>query len=216
MNKKDTILLAALKLFSRNGFKDTSIAELSRLTGAAEGTIFHHFRNKEDIFLHILDDARQTISDEFNRFSRQKVFISGLDMVIQGVSFYLELAAGMEDQFLIIQRHYPYKLAETNPDCRKNLEAVYNCVLAFFETAVKRGQKDGSIREISPRKAALLLYSLVDGVVRFNTYHLYHGGALYEDLMDVCERMLSHTSDTAVELTRQWHERRFSGGIERK
>jgi AcrR family transcriptional regulator len=43
MTKKDDILEAANLLFARKGFKDTSMAEVSKLTGAAEGTIFYHF-----------------------------------------------------------------------------------------------------------------------------------------------------------------------------
>ncbi|MBW1827343.1 MAG: TetR family transcriptional regulator [Deltaproteobacteria bacterium] len=45
MSKRNAILAAAASLFFTNGFKGTSMAELSRITGAAGGTIFHHFRN---------------------------------------------------------------------------------------------------------------------------------------------------------------------------
>ncbi|MDP3283135.1 MAG: helix-turn-helix domain-containing protein, partial [Desulfobacterales bacterium] len=66
MSKKETILKAAARLFSEKGFKYTSMAELSKVTGAAEGTIFYHFKNKEDLFLSILERIRETVSTEIN------------------------------------------------------------------------------------------------------------------------------------------------------
>ena len=48
--KKNAILLAATELFSEKGYDGASISELSRMTGAAGGTIFHHFENKEALF----------------------------------------------------------------------------------------------------------------------------------------------------------------------
>lgn len=44
--KKAAILEAATILFANKGFADTSMQELSSMTGAAEGTIFYHFKTK--------------------------------------------------------------------------------------------------------------------------------------------------------------------------
>ena len=65
MSKKDSILTAAARLFAEKGFKETTVAELSKMTGAAEGTIFHHFKSKEDIFMSILQEMKYGIIQEF-------------------------------------------------------------------------------------------------------------------------------------------------------
>ncbi|MFZ3046084.1 MAG: helix-turn-helix domain-containing protein, partial [Desulfatirhabdiaceae bacterium] len=126
MKKKQSILQAATYLFSRKGYKDTSMAELSRMTGAAEGTIFYHFKNKQEIFLSILRDLKADILPEFERYKGEKSFKNGLDMVEETVSFYLYMAGLKEDLFSILHQRYPYELAETNPECREILEAIYN------------------------------------------------------------------------------------------
>ena len=69
---------------------------------------------------------------------------------------------------------------------------IYNCVVDIFEQAIRRGQKDGSIGELSSRKMALLLFSMVDGLVRFKTYNLYDPGGLYHELIAACRRMLAN------------------------
>lgn len=192
MKKKQAILQTATRLFSEKGFKDTSMSELSRITGAAEGTIFYHFKNKEELFLSILEKVRADITEEFGRFVSEREFESGLDMMEGIISFYIYLAGTMEDPFLLLHRHYPYELAEVNSVCREHLEAIFNCLADIFEAAVLLGQRDGSIGEMPARKTALIVLTMVDGLVRFKTYNLYDAGALYNELIEACRRMLQN------------------------
>lgn len=190
MSKKEDILKTALQLFAEKGFKDTSMSELSQATGAAEGTIFYHFKSKEDIFLAILENARKEITGEFEQYFGEQQFTNGLEMMEGVISFSLYLATKMDEPFLLLHRHYPYQLAETNQVCREHLVAIYNCLVDLFEQAIVRGQEDGSIRNMPARKTAILIFTMVDGLVRFKNNNLYDATALYEDLIESCKRML--------------------------
>ena len=53
------------------------------------------------------------------------------------------------------------------------------------------GQKDGSIGKMPPRKTALIIFSMVDGVVRFKTYNLYDASALFNDIIVSCRKILT-------------------------
>ncbi len=192
MSKRNAILTAATRLFSRKGFKGTSMAELSRVTGAAGGTIFHHFKNKEDLFLSSLQSVKDTILTQFEQHVKKSRYHNGMEMVEDVIRFYLNFAKVEEDQFLLIHRHYPYRIAENNPACRAHLEAVYNCLLDIFEEGIAMGIKDGSLSTSSPRNTAMVLFAMVDGVVRMNTYNLYHAGSLYNSLMDSCRKILGN------------------------
>ena len=190
MSKKNAILLAATELFSQKGYEGASMAELSRMTGAAGGTIFHHFKNKEELFLNILEEFKEAILSAFDRYLQAGNFRSGLELVEGAVSFYLQLAGQMQSQFLLLHRHFPYKIAESNPICRDYLESIYDGLLDIFENGIVRGQQDGSIDLVPARQSAMILFSMVDGIARFNTYQLYDAGALYSDLMAACRKML--------------------------
>ncbi|MDD9305164.1 MAG: TetR/AcrR family transcriptional regulator [Desulfobacter sp.] len=191
MSKRNAILAAATRSFSRNGYKETSMSDLSRMTGAAGGTIFHHFKNKEDLFLNILKDVQDTILGAFARHKETMKYDTGLDMVEGVIAFYLHLAGEMEDQFLMLHRHYPYQMAETNALCRSYLESVHNCLLDIFEQAIFVGVKDGTVNTAAPRNTAMIIFALVDGVARFNTYNIYHGASLYQDLILSCRKILN-------------------------
>ncbi|MCP3875972.1 MAG: TetR/AcrR family transcriptional regulator [Desulfobacteraceae bacterium] len=196
MSKRNAILEVATQLFSKNGYKETSMAELSLLTGAARGTIFHHFKNKEDIFLNILKNVQENILSSFQQHKETTAYNNGMEMVEGVTVYYLNLAGVMEDQFLLLHRHYPYQMAETNPICRSYLESVYNCLLDIFEEGISIGIKDGSVKVKSARNTAMVLFAMVDGVVRLNTYSLYHAGSLYNELMASCRSILSSEHGT--------------------
>ncbi len=193
MSKKQAILLNATKLFSQKGYKDTSMAELAKRTGSAGSTIFYHFKTKEELFLSILKNVRETIITDFNRYLKESRFENGLEMVEGAISFYLDCAGRMEDQFRLLHRHYPHELAQANPVCRQHLEAIYECIIDMFEQAIVHGQKDGSIGILSARKTALIIFSMVDGLVRFNTYNLYDAGSLYDEVIESCRKMLKNS-----------------------
>ena len=190
MSKKNAILLAATELFSQKGYAGASITELSRMTGAASGTIFHHYKNKTDLFVNILAEIQQAIIGAFEQYLEDANYENGLKQVEGAVTYYLQLAEEMQNRFLILHRHFPYKIAESNPVCRAYLVSIYDRLLDIFENGIKRGQKDGSIQIDSARQGAMVLFSMVDGIARFNTYRLYDAGALYGEVMVACRKLL--------------------------
>ena len=48
-NKRDQILDAALLLFTQQGLDKTATATIAKQAGVANGTLFHHFGNKESL-----------------------------------------------------------------------------------------------------------------------------------------------------------------------
>lgn len=50
------VLDAALRLFSRQGFRATTVREISEAAGVSTGNVYHHFPDKESIFRSLLDE----------------------------------------------------------------------------------------------------------------------------------------------------------------
>jgi AcrR family transcriptional regulator len=51
---KERILGASIKLFLANGFRGTSVKELTDAVGVAKGTLYWHFSSKDEILDSIL------------------------------------------------------------------------------------------------------------------------------------------------------------------
>ncbi len=194
MRKKKIILHAALRLFSEKGYKDTSMAEVAQKTSVAQGTIFYHYTSKEGLFISILKEFKKTLVEEHDRYFMKQHNRTGLDMIEEVIAFYLNLASKMEDQFLLLHRHYAYELAKINSECRNYLEGIYDYLVDIFERAINKGQSDGSIDPLHGRKYALLIFTMVDGVVRLNTYNLYQADSIYPDLVTACQKILKNVN----------------------
>lgn len=189
-SKRAAILEAATWLFATKGFRETSTTEVARLTGSAEGTIFYHFESKEKLFLEVLEEVRDRIDGAFAEYLSSIDAASGLEVLEGMVAFYLQLAADNEAQFMLLHRHHAYDLAKVNEECRALLEAIYDRIIGAFENAIQRGQEDGTMGQLPVHKTALLVYMMIDGLVRLKHYNLYEAGPLFQDFLAGCRRLV--------------------------
>lgn len=49
MTKKEKIIHAALNLFAKHGYTETSISKIAKEAGVSKGLTYNHFKNKEDL-----------------------------------------------------------------------------------------------------------------------------------------------------------------------
>jgi TetR/AcrR family transcriptional regulator, fatty acid metabolism regulator protein len=99
--KRDRILRAAVKIFSRKGFFNSKVSEIAQAAEVADGTIYLYFRNKDDLLIslfeekmgEVVSDVRRRIVVGGNALEKLRIFIenhmdllereSGLVEVIQ-------------------------------------------------------------------------------------------------------------------------------------
>ncbi len=70
--RKQQILQAATEVFGYNDFQNVGISDIARKANIAEGTIYHYFRNKEDLYFSI--PAR-----------KMEIFCEELDLHLEGI-----------------------------------------------------------------------------------------------------------------------------------
>jgi len=78
------VLDAALALFSTQGYRATSMREIAEKAGVSTGNVYHHFTDKEAIFLELLDVYWRAIEDpEFpvNKALRTGSFPENLEAI---------------------------------------------------------------------------------------------------------------------------------------
>lgn len=52
--RKENVLVIATELFARQGYAETSLAEIARQAGVATRTLYHHFGDKEELFREVI------------------------------------------------------------------------------------------------------------------------------------------------------------------
>lgn len=78
------VLDAALALFSHQGYRATSMRDIAARAGVSTGAVYHHFKDKEAIFLELLDVYWRAIEDPdfpINRALRTGSFPENLEAI---------------------------------------------------------------------------------------------------------------------------------------
>ena len=60
MNTKDKIMLTALELFSKRGYKAVSVNDIAGELSLSKGALYKHYKNKREIFDSILKKMSET------------------------------------------------------------------------------------------------------------------------------------------------------------
>jgi len=64
---KQKILESALKLFSKKGFKETTIKDIAKEVGITEGAIYRHFTSKDEIINELLMNITKELKDKISQ-----------------------------------------------------------------------------------------------------------------------------------------------------
>ncbi len=64
------VLDAALQLFSRQGYRATTVREISEKAGVSTGNVYHHFPDKESIFKSLLEEFWRIMESRRYPFTR--------------------------------------------------------------------------------------------------------------------------------------------------
>ncbi|HYM59877.1 MAG TPA: helix-turn-helix domain-containing protein, partial [Thermoanaerobaculia bacterium] len=70
------LLDAALRLFSKQGYRTTTVRDIAEAAGVSTGNLYHHFEDKEAIFRTLLDEYREITMS--NRFPLMRALNSGV------------------------------------------------------------------------------------------------------------------------------------------
>ena len=119
--KRDRILRAAVKIFSRKGFFNSKVSEIARAAEVADGTIYLYFRNKDDLLISLFEekmgevvaDVRRRIADGGNALEKLKIFIENhLDLLEREAGLVEVLQVELRQSTKFLKDYTPVKFFE--------------------------------------------------------------------------------------------------------
>ncbi|MEQ7217197.1 TetR/AcrR family transcriptional regulator [Vagococcus fluvialis] len=96
MNKKEYIIDYATTLFMEQGYLATSTRQIAKGLGITQPAIYHHFQNKEDIYVQVLQKFTKKIGDNLYNFlnssdSPEIILVNMSEFLIQNHSMNFSL-----------------------------------------------------------------------------------------------------------------------------
>ncbi len=161
--RRQRILDAALVCFARDGFHNTTTADLVRESGVSQGALYLYFAGKDDIILALADDRHQS-----------EAMLSALAQKeqdpVRGLARLIELhGRGLGDPERLAARGVGVQgwgEAIRNPKVKAAVLEGLDSVREAITRLIERGQHTGQIRvDIDPAAFARTLIAVFHGFV---------------------------------------------------
>jgi len=161
--RRQHILDAALRCFSRDGFHATTTADIVRESGVSQGSLYLYFANKDDIVVALADDRHQGEALLNALAGREQDPVRGLAALIELHGEGLVNADRTDIRRLGVQA---WGEALLNPRILATTIEGLTLVRQAIVAIVERGQRTGQIRpEVDADSFARTLIAVFQGYV---------------------------------------------------
>jgi AcrR family transcriptional regulator len=156
--RRGEILAVGLDLFVRKGYAATKTQDISQAAGMSEGLLFHYFETKEKLYEELIKigiSRPQTVLSsikgeplEFFQTTAKEIFR------------YVTINPFIAKMFLLMTQA---QCNDTAPESVKKLLAGLDNITPSAKM-IKKGQKNGSIKEGDPIALAVAFWGAVQGI----------------------------------------------------
>src|SRR3954463_2927235 len=155
--KRESILRAATRVFARNGYFNSKVADIAREAGVADGTVYLYFKSKEEILHSIfdrgVDEALTAARAQIKKISDPREKLRRIALL------HLERLGADRDLAVVFQ----VELRGSTKFMEEFSAAGFAEYLAVIRATSEEGQQAGVFRkELNPKLAAKILFGALD------------------------------------------------------
>lgn len=140
-DKYHRILEAAVKVFAERGFYQSTISQIAKEAGVADGTIYLYFKNKDDILVQFFNYKTKQVFDKFREEVNKAD--NSFDKLRNLIRRHLNEFQNDRNMAVLYQ-------AETHQNSRlveEQIREMSKLYLDIVSEIVEQGQEEGSVRK---------------------------------------------------------------------
>lgn len=177
-NTKRAIFDAAIREFSGNGYNGATMDNIAENAGVAKGTLYYHFKSKEEIFKYIITEGMELITEEVKEAADKER--KDLDKLRAICKVQLSMVYKNKDFFKVVMSQL-WGQEIRHLELRKVIKAYINTIEGYLISAVGQGAiKEGD--------TALMAYAFFGNLCSAAVYELINSDVnvdeVTENLMD--------------------------------
>ncbi len=156
-DKRDLILRAATRVFARNGFFQSQVADVARVAGVAAGTVYLYFKSKDDILVAIFERSMREVIAE------GRAAVSGVSDPAERLRRIAHLHLGRlgRDKHLAVV--FQVELRQSVKFMERFSTTFLQDYLKLIRDAIAEGQHSGAFRhDISATTATKIFFGALD------------------------------------------------------
>ena len=148
--KRQRIINAGYRVFSRNSYKNSPMSEIAAEAGISKSLLFHYFRNKKELYLFLWDKCAETTIDvltQYGCYGQTELFES--------------IERGMRAKMEIIRRYPDMANFSVHAFCEKDAEisaAIQESYHRYFNLKADRNRLNLDPAQFIPGLDISLMY----------------------------------------------------------
>ena len=150
--RRDELLDAAQRLFTRNGLAQTSVADIAAEAGVAKGSVYRYFDSKEALL--------SALKDRFFERMMARVTAVVAELPDAGFAELADAAIDTTTRQLFDEAELVELWSQSTGD---EFERGINQLATTYEQAIRAAVEEGRVDCADPRTTALLLLFAVEG-----------------------------------------------------
>lgn len=158
-----TIAQAAKEVFAERGYQRATLEEIAQRAGMSKATIYLYYRNKDDLFLHVVEELVNTVmAATAQEAATAKPPLEKLYGMVRGkVEFYER-----EREFfrIYLNEKQGLEVAPKDPH-KKALREMYLQDVQTLAGVVQEGIDAGMLRPMDSRRLAFFLREMISNVL---------------------------------------------------
>ena len=165
---REHILKIAKQEFIKKGFLNTTTTEIAQQAEIAHGTLFLHFKNKDNLIVEILDQELDGISSSIQDLVAQSADLE--QMLIR----YLNMLQKDEELFAVLARELPFY----PPELRRKILFRDSIIRSHFHKVIESGSKNGDYRDLDVATAVTFLFGTINYYLSLRSIYVSEGSVI--------------------------------------
>lgn len=156
-DKRALITDAAIAVFAEKGYRSARVADVAKVAGVADGTIYLYFKNKEDLLLSIFEEKMGMFLDALRKD------LEGVDCPLETIRIYVKHHFEQLKTNPLIAQVFQVELRQSHKFLREYRPEPLWDYLNVFGDAVKEAQARGLVRQdVDPFIAKWAFFGAMD------------------------------------------------------
>lgn len=158
--RRQEILGEALRLFVRKGYAATKVSDIAEAVGMSTGLMFHYFDSKEKLYQELVKLGVEGPMGMVGAMAAEGDALSFFEGAAAGIMGFLRDEPAMADMFVLMGNAL---MDEAVPEGARTLLAGLDVHTPTAEI-VRRGQREGTIREGDPVALSIAFWCAIQGI----------------------------------------------------
>ncbi len=165
-NRKELIIYKALELYLINGYENVSITDLQSALDMGRGTMYYHFKNKDEIYIEIVNRFFLRPKQEMLRLKEDIRVPDMIEALLRYFKFLEENLMELEQRNINTSNVIMllYSAYHRFPELYRRAHRLYATEQSMWLRAIRNSMIDGDVRRDLPlEETAALFTQIKDG-----------------------------------------------------